>query len=475
MGKRELPTRHNFLTEAIQELLESKVTDNERLIDQRAILTITSNTDLIKEYPYDNTPILPSHLSNDSTPTSSSPTTPNRSAAVTAAERKAVEIKQIPDVRIIEPITRRSLKQHKAKARKALTKKTPKDGKDTEATPSNGTAVKVDDMDGVDDEEEEISDEFYLKRHRRHEMEEKKQKNREKEMLRHGYYQQKQLVERIKSMDKIVLQSIVSSIRHRTSSQQQSNKEQGKGKTNTVAGKKKQEQQQQLSEENVSNTNKKADEEDYLDNLHQRLLYDALEHLRRYELLGFSSGVSNNINTASSYQQSNHHQSSSAYHIANDFREEVEEQEERNEQEQNQEDEKEKPDNNDTTVTEKSKTSPDDAVTVSDDSRKKRINISKDFKEALEMEERVQGSRRIGTFGGNPILTGGGRGMTGSRRSTRHVLAFGHKVPDFEIEEFELPRYIVEDWKASALEQKRKKTRKSSNPSDTEGEKQSLP
>lgn len=129
-------------------------------------------------------------------------------------------IEHMPQITVIEPIIG--------------TKKTPKDA----------TSHHDDDI---------IDDEYYLKRHRRHELDEKKQKNREKERLKHGYYQQKQLVERIKTMDKNLLRSIVSSIRHRTH------------------------KNEDMSEE---------DEERYLEDLHTSLLGEAQEHLDRYETLG---------------------------------------------------------------------------------------------------------------------------------------------------------------------------------------------
>lgn len=114
------------------------------------------------------------------------------------------------------------------------------------------TGIKKTKKDSTTDDDI-IDDEYYLKRHRRHELDEKKQKNREKERLKHGYYQQKQLVERIKTMDKNLLRSIVSSIRHRT------HKNEG------------------MSEE---------EEERYLEDLHTSLLREAQEHLDRYETLG---------------------------------------------------------------------------------------------------------------------------------------------------------------------------------------------
>lgn len=94
-----------------------------------------------------------------------------------------------------------------------------------------------------------IPDEYYLRRHRKNEINEKKVKNREKEKLKHGYYQQKLLVDRIKAMDKSILQSIVSSIRHRTDQKEQ----------------------------------------DDIDEIHQQLLDESMDILRRYESLGFHS------------------------------------------------------------------------------------------------------------------------------------------------------------------------------------------
>lgn len=191
-----------------------------------------------------------------------------------------------------------------------------------------------------------LSDDYYLKRHRRHEKEEKTQKNREKERLKHGYYQQKQLVERIKTMDKSLLQSIVSSIRHRT---------------------------HQEGEE----------EEAYLNDLHCRLLNDAMDHLRRYELLGLNNNK------------------------------------------QGQEDEHEWLD-----------PSPVPTPTTSSNTK---------FKQALQSEAIKQRSRQIKSFSKQPMFAGDSI-QRGSRRSTRHVIAFGQKLPEFDAEEFSLPYYIL-DWK----------------------------
>lgn len=194
-----------------------------------------------------------------------------------------------------------------------------------------------------------LSDDYYLKRHRRHEKEEKTQKNREKERLKHGYYQQKQLVERIKAMDKSLLQSIVSSIRHRT--------------------------HQEGEEE---------EEEAYLNDLHCRLLNDAVEHLRRYELLGLNNNK------------------------------------------QGQEDEHEWLD-----------PSPLPTPTTSSSNTK--------FQLALQSEAVKQRSRQLKSFSNQPIFAGDSL-KRGARRSTRHVIAFGQKLPEFEPEEFSLPYYIL-DWK----------------------------
>ncbi|KAK4511218.1 uncharacterized protein ATC70_012432 [Mucor velutinosus] len=189
-SKRELPTRHNFLTEAVQSYLESKNATTGPTFDMRTILTVTSDASSIQHFEYHENP----------------------------AQEPPSIIEHMPHVKVIEPII--------------SAKKTKK-------------AVIVDD--------DIIDDEYYLKRHRRHELDEKKQKNREKERLKHGYYQQKQLVERIKTMDKNLLRSIVSSIRHRTH------------------------KNEDMSEE---------EEEKYLEDLHTSLLREAQEHLDRYETLG---------------------------------------------------------------------------------------------------------------------------------------------------------------------------------------------
>ncbi|CEP12873.1 hypothetical protein [Parasitella parasitica] len=195
--KRELPTRHNFLTEAVQSYLESKNATNEPSIDLKTIITVTSDVLLLKDFQYHEAP---------------------------APEPSAI-IEHIPQFKIIEKTALNPTKRLK-----------------------NDKTLDKDDI---------IDDEYYLKRHRRHELDEKKQKNREKERLLHGYYQQKQLVERIQTMDKNLLRSIVSSIRHRTHKRE------------------KEEEQEQAT-----------DEEQYLEDLHNSLLDEAQEHLNRYEVLG---------------------------------------------------------------------------------------------------------------------------------------------------------------------------------------------
>lgn len=191
-----------------------------------------------------------------------------------------------------------------------------------------------------------------MKRHRKHEIDEKKQKNREKERLKHGYYQQKQLVERIKAMDKSLLQSIVSSIRHRTHKDQE-------------------------EEEPVDIEAEHA----YLEDLHDRLLTDALEHLKRYELLGLSNNketVEEDLEPPALLQS--------------------------------------------TTVTEPS-----------------------EFQQALKTEAKKQRERQIKSFSGHPAFVGDTSRDQGARRSTRRVIAFGQRLPEFEIQEFVLPSYIFDE------------------------------
>lgn len=55
-------------------------------------------------------------------------------------------------------------------------------------------------------------EESYLRRHRKYEKEEKKVKNREKEKLQHEMYQQQQFVERVRQTDKNIIMSIATSL-----------------------------------------------------------------------------------------------------------------------------------------------------------------------------------------------------------------------------------------------------------------------
>ncbi|KAL9544977.1 hypothetical protein MBANPS3_007355 [Mucor bainieri] len=192
-SKRELPTRHNFLTEAVQSYLESKNASTGPTLDMRTMLTVTADASCLQHYEYHASP----------------------------AQEPPSIIEHMPHIKAIKAITGTEKKK-----KKGITD---------------------------DDDDDVIDDEYYLKRHRRHELDEKKQKNREKERLKHGYYQQKQLVERIKTMDKNLLRSIVSSIRHRTHKNDDMDEEA---------------------------------EEKYLEDLHTSLLREAQEHLDRYETLG---------------------------------------------------------------------------------------------------------------------------------------------------------------------------------------------
>ena len=198
-------------------------------------------------------------------------------------------------------------------------------------------------------EETEITDEYYLKRHRRHEMDEKKQKNREKERLRHGYYQQKQLVERIKTMDKSHLQSIVSSIRHRT------------------------------------HQNEEVIEEEYLNDLHHRLLKDALEHLRRYEVLGLCN-------------------QKEASHM----------------------------------IEEEQALLPQEDPFTDLNPTPTELHRETQFHKSLQLEAKKQRQNQMKSFSGQLQSN-----TTGSRRSTRRVIAFGQKLPEFEPQEFDLPEHII--------------------------------
>ncbi|CAO3592775.1 unnamed protein product [Absidia cylindrospora] len=104
-----------------------------------------------------------------------------------------------------------------------------------------------------------LSDDYYTARHRKHEMEEKKQKNRERERLEHELYQQQQLVERLKTLDKSTLASIVSSLRSVNNNSPQ------------------------LPSLSSTYTSMTTNE---LERLHQTLLQDAREQMYRYEQLG---------------------------------------------------------------------------------------------------------------------------------------------------------------------------------------------
>ncbi|EIE77869.1 hypothetical protein G6F46_011803 [Rhizopus delemar] len=191
------------------------------------------------------------------------------------------------------------------------------------------------------DELDLVPDDYYFKRHRRHELEEKKQKNREKERLRHGYYQQNQLVERIKMMDKSSLQSIVSSIRHRNKDAKETEEEM-------------------------------EDEETYLEILHERLLRDAIELLNRYEALGLSKTT--------------------------------------------------------TTI----------GIEALEDPTPEKVEVNPEFHEAVKTEAIRQKSRQLTTFNKHPQPT-----KSSSRRSTRHVTAFGVKLPEFLYADYELPAEIL--------------------------------
>ncbi|KAI9469812.1 MAG: hypothetical protein EXX96DRAFT_654248 [Benjaminiella poitrasii] len=295
MEKRELPTRNNFLTEAVKNLLEPKQTAQDPLIDAKSNINITSQPPIINQYKY--YPPTPSDLS---TPT----------------------IDQLPRVRLIKPI--------------AKTKK-----KD------------------LTDDSDVIPDDYYLKRHRKHELEEKKQKNREKESLRHGYYQQKQLVERIKTMDRSLLQSIVSSIRHRTL--QQDDHELG------------------------------LDDKDYLDHLHQRLFLDALDHLARYEALGFKDHEPILIQQQAVIQQQMHSSLEPQQPLS-------------------------------PPPLHSSSLPPAIVEPVS----------------TIDVKPRKP-KKEIKTFGGYTTL----KSQQGERRSSRRLIAFGQKLPPFETREFQLPLFIL--------------------------------
>ncbi|ORZ19517.1 hypothetical protein BCR42DRAFT_409945 [Absidia repens] len=97
-----------------------------------------------------------------------------------------------------------------------------------------------------------LSDDYYIARHRKHEMEEKKQKKSRKRT-------QQQLVERLKTLDKSTLASIVSSLRSVNNSNPQ------------------------LPSSSSTYISMTTNE---LERLHQTLLQDAREQMYRYEQLG---------------------------------------------------------------------------------------------------------------------------------------------------------------------------------------------
>ncbi|CAO3702258.1 unnamed protein product [Rhizopus stolonifer] len=114
MEKRALPTRHNFLTEAVKRLLETdweiNSSTSEPTLDSNTLITVTSDADQVKQY-------------NDT--------------GLVATSTPSLPIEHVPVVKLITPIKR------------AL----------------------------HDAELDLIPDDFYTKRHCRHELEEKKQKN----------------------------------------------------------------------------------------------------------------------------------------------------------------------------------------------------------------------------------------------------------------------------------------------------------
>ncbi|CAO3626575.1 unnamed protein product [Mucor hiemalis] len=151
-------------------------------------------------------------------------------------------------------------------------------------------------------------------------------------------------------MDKSSLQSIVSSIRHRT--------------------------HYEGGEE---------EEDEYLNDLHCRLLNDAVDHLRRYELLGLSN---------EKLDIEEHKMSDSLSPLPT-------------------------PTNSNTTTT---------------------------FQQALQSEAIKQRERQIKSFLNQPMFVGDSL-QRNTRRSGRHVIAFGQKVPEFDdIYEFTLPDEIL-NWK----------------------------
>ncbi|KAF7731595.1 hypothetical protein EC973_009359 [Apophysomyces ossiformis] len=190
--KRALPARHSFLTDAVQAVLENQTKQNEPSITGQSILEVLPTGPIPKDYHQ--------HPFEEQ-----------------AVETQAGHPLPVPDFIVLSP---RLDKQ----SDKIVTEPIPED--------------------------------YYLKRHRKHEMEEKKQKNREKERLQHELYQQQQMVDRIRSMDKSTLLSIISSLRHREGEEEE---EEGEGEEDQVD----------------------------VDAVHGQLLRDAEETLRRYEMLGF--------------------------------------------------------------------------------------------------------------------------------------------------------------------------------------------
>ncbi|KAI8391822.1 uncharacterized protein BYT42DRAFT_611006 [Radiomyces spectabilis] len=193
--KRALPTRHNFLTDAVRIVLERLAAEPaEQGLNTSTILHITDNEkELVKCENHHDTMNEP-----DSAPVL--PVMPS--------------FKLAPNYRLL---------CNKPSTMEALPEPLPED--------------------------------FYIRRHRKHELEEKKQKNREKERLQHEFYQQQQMVQRIKTLDKGTLKSIVSSLRHRM--------------------------------EDVAQTGANLEAID-LDVVHEQLLKDAEDYLHRFEMLGLN-------------------------------------------------------------------------------------------------------------------------------------------------------------------------------------------
>ncbi|RUP25682.1 hypothetical protein BC936DRAFT_138823 [Jimgerdemannia flammicorona] len=109
--------------------------------------------------------------------------------------------------------------------------------------------------------QEDTSDESYTKRHRKHELAEKKLKNRERERLAHELYQQQLTVEKLRNMDRGNLLSIATALRRADGLPQ-----------------------------------KEAED---IDALHKRLLREAEDQLKRYEMLGLGDKRRNGITSTS--------------------------------------------------------------------------------------------------------------------------------------------------------------------------------